>query len=51
MGKYYNLYDNPETRVNILQNAEQEAEDGTTQELLPKCYTVPCKTWKNRQLR
>jgi hypothetical protein len=40
MRKYYNLCDNPETHVNILQNVEQEAEDCTPQMLLPKYYTV-----------
>jgi hypothetical protein len=29
MRKYYNLRDNTETHVNILQNVEQEANDAT----------------------
>jgi hypothetical protein len=40
MRKYYNLCDNPDTHLNVLQNFEQEAEDGTPQMLLPKYYTV-----------
>jgi hypothetical protein len=51
MRKYYNFRDNIETDVNILQNVEQEAEDGTPQMLLPKYYTVARRTWENHQLR